>query len=341
MARYTLKELEELTQAELVGDPSYVISGVETLEEASLEDASFLSNPRYEDSMKRSKAGVFCIASKTPLLEGRNYLIAKDPSLLFQKLVNLFHPDSKPATGFQGIHPQAVVHPTAIIEDGVCIGPFCVIDQYVHIQKETILFPHVYVGSYAKIGKSCILHPMSSVRERCILKDRVILQQGSVIGSCGFGYTTNERGEYIKLEQAGNVILEEDVEIGANTTIDRARFKSTLIKKGTKIDNLVQIAHNVEVGTNTVMAAQTGIAGSTKIGSSVMIGGQAGILGHIEITDQVMIATRSGVSKSLKKPGQYRGSPAIPLSEYHKREVHIRKLGRLYKQLREQKEEII
>ncbi len=336
MVKHTLQELAKLTQATLKGDPLHIISGLETLEEASFEDASFFSNPRYEESMKRSKAGVFCVSPKMVISEEKNYLIAENPSLLFQKLVEIFYPDKKTSTGFTGIHPQAVIHPTAHIEEGVTIGPFCVIDQHAKIGKGTVLFSHVYIGSYTTVGKNCLFYPMSSVREHCVLQDRVILQQGATIGSCGFGYTPDEKGRYIKLEQLGGVILEEDVEIGANTTIDRARFKNTIIKKGTKIDNLVQIAHNVEVGENTVMAAQTGVAGSTKIGSSVMIGGQVGILGHVHITDKALIATRSGVSKSLTKPGPYRGSPAMPLQEYHKREMNIRKLSALYKQLKKE-----
>jgi UDP-3-O-[3-hydroxymyristoyl] glucosamine N-acyltransferase len=167
-----------------------------------------------------------------------------------------------------------------------------------------------------KIKKNCIIHSNVVIRENTIINNRVIIQPGAVIGSCGFGYTF-ENFEYKKLLQLGNVILEDDVEIGANTTIDRARFSSTIIKKGTKIDNLVHIAHNVEIGSNCAIAAQTGIAGSSKIGNFNVMGGQVGITGHVKLDDQVMLATRSGVSKNLKK-GKYRGSPAINLNDYNR-----------------------
>jgi UDP-3-O-[3-hydroxymyristoyl] glucosamine N-acyltransferase len=163
------------------------------------------------------------------------------------------------------------------------------------------------------------------IRERCRLGNRVILQSGAIIGSCGFGYITDKNGCHQKLEQVGIVILEDDVEIGANTTIDRARFKATVVRKGTKIDNLVQIAHNVEVGEHNIIAAQTGIAGSAQTGHHVMLGGQVGVLGHVELEPGTMVATRGGVSKSLKS-GKYRGSPAIPIVEFNRQEVHIRRL---------------
>jgi UDP-3-O-[3-hydroxymyristoyl] glucosamine N-acyltransferase len=171
----------------------------------------------------------------------------------------------------------------------------------------------------------CRIDPSCVIRERCRLGNRVILQSGAIIGSCGFGYITDKEGAHLKLEQIGSVFLEDDVEIGANTTIDRSRFKVTIVRKGTKIDNLVQIAHNVEVGPYNLIAAQTGIAGSAKTGRHVLLGGQVGVLGHVELESGTMIATRGGVSKSLRA-GKYRGSPAIPVIEYNRQEVHIRRL---------------
>ncbi|HSW70526.1 MAG TPA: UDP-3-O-(3-hydroxymyristoyl)glucosamine N-acyltransferase, partial [Gammaproteobacteria bacterium] len=184
----------------------------------------------------------------------------------------------------------------------------------------------VFVGQETTIGEDCLLHPHSIVRERCTVGDRVILQPGAVVGSCGFGYVTNEKGAHVKLEQLGTVIIEDDVEIGANTTIARARFKITKVAKGSKIDNLVQIAHNVEIGPYNLIAAQTGIAGSAKTGKYVLMGGQAGVVGHLEIADGTMIATRGGVSKTLKTGGKYAGGPVMPLSEYNRQQVHLRKI---------------
>ena len=194
------------------------------------------------------------------------------------------------------------------------------------IQEGTKIGPFVYVGQAVQVGKNCVLHAHSVIREHCILEDRVILQPGAVIGSCGFGYTTNANGEHIKLEQLGNVVLEQDVEIGANTTIDRARFKTTRIAKGTKIDNLVQIGHNVQIGPHNIIVSQTGVAGSSKTGRNVVMGGQAGIVGHVEIADFVMIATRGGVSKSITKTGKYGGGPVMELADYNRQQVHLRKI---------------
>ena len=331
--RYTLKEIAAKTKATLIGNPSHEITGINNLEEASFEDASFLSNPRYSEAMKKSKAGLICVDTQTNLDPSKNYLVHPDPSHIFQQIASLFHPTSKNMSGFSGIHPQAIIHPSAKIEPGVQIGPFAVIDADVTIGKNTKIYPHVYIGNSSKIGENCTLYSHSCVRECCVLKNHVILQPGAVIGSCGFGYLPNEKGEFIKLEQLGIVILEDYVEIGANTTIDRARFKTTRIGRGTKIDNLVQVAHNVEIGKNTVIAAQTGIAGSTKIGNQVMMGGQVGILGHVVVSDNTLLATRSGVSKSLTKPGKYRGSPAIPILSFNKREVYLRNIEKLHQKI--------
>jgi UDP-3-O-[3-hydroxymyristoyl] glucosamine N-acyltransferase len=269
---YTLAELSVLCDAQLIGDPNHLISGVDTLEDATASDASFLANPRYVEAMKKSKAGVICIDAKAPLQEEKNYLICKDPCRAVQIIAELFI--KKDSSGFSGVHPTAIIHSTALIGPDVTIGPYAVIDKNVRIGARTYIGPHVTIGFSTDIGTDCYIHPHCTVREHCHLSNRVILQPGAVIGSCGFGYTTNQLGQHIKLEQLGTVVLEDDVEIGANTTIDRARFKITRIRKGTKIDNLVQIAHNVEIGEHNLIAAQTGIAGSAKTGKYVMMGGQ-------------------------------------------------------------------
>lgn len=327
-----LRELAELTKAKLVGDPDQFISGVNTLEEASLTDASFLSNSRYKEALKTSKAGLTCVDFDTPLQTGKNYLLSSNPSQTFQTIAHYFHKSTKSA--FEGIHPTAVIHPSVKLGKNVTIGPYAVIDQDTTIGDDTFIGPHVSISYSVQIGSHCTLQPFSIIREGCILQDRVSLQPGAVIGSCGFGYLPDEKGHFQKLEQLGIVVLEDDVEIGANTTIDRSRFKETRIKKGTKIDNLCQIAHNVVVGEHNVIAAQTGIAGSSKTGSHCMLGGQVGVLGHVEIESQVMIATRSGVSKSLPK-GKYRGSPAVPIHEYHRQEVHLRKVSQYLERIKE------
>ncbi len=329
--RYSLAELATLTSAELVGDPSYTVTGVNSLEEATPEDVSFLANPRYAEAMKQSKAGVICIDAAGPPC--KNYLVSPHPSLTFQRIAEALLQITPNASGFTGIHPSAVIHETAQVGPDVSIGPNAVIDRDVIIGPRTRIGPNVSIGYGVAIGSDCHLQSNSVVRERCQLGHRVILQPGAIIGSCGFGYALDAQGNHVKLEQLGIVILEDDVEIGANTAIDRSRFKATLIRRGTKIDNLVQIGHNVQVGEHNIIASQTGISGSVKMGKYVVMGGQVGIAGHITIDDQVLIASRSGISKSLKT-GQYRGSPAIPIKEYHRQEVYVRKLEEYVERLK-------
>lgn len=331
MKKFTLAKIAELTNAQLIGNPKHEISNVDSLESATTDDASFLANPRYTEIMKKSNAGVICIDHEDKALPGKNYLISKNPSYTFQQIAKIIlNHDNR--SGFLNIDPQSKIHPTVKLGDNLQIGPFAVIDQNTTIDHNTTIGANTYIGPNVTIGKDCYIYPNVVIREGCVIKDRVIIQPGAVIGSCGFGYLTDEKGIHLKLEQMGNVILEEDVEIGANSTIDRARFKSTIIRRGTKIDNLVQIAHNVEIGSFNIIAAQTGIAGSVKTGKYVMCGGQVGIVGHVEIDDRTLIATRGGVSKSLKS-GTYRGSPAIPIQEYNRQKIHVRKLDKHIKRI--------
>ncbi|MDN3509488.1 MAG: UDP-3-O-(3-hydroxymyristoyl)glucosamine N-acyltransferase [Candidatus Neptunochlamydia sp.] len=331
---FSLYKLSELTETELVGNPDLEISSVGNLESASEKDASFLANSKYNEAMKQSKAGVICIDRKTALIEGKNFLISDNPSRTFQLIAEKIIASTHQASAFKGIHPTAIVHESAKIGKNVTISPHAVIDAYTEVGEGSQIYPNVYIGVGAKIGENCTLYSNSTVRERCILGNRVILQPGAVIGSCGYGYTTDPKtGRHTKLEQLGNVVLEDDVEIGANTTIDRARFKETLIRKGTKLDNLVQVAHNVELGKNNIIVSQTGIAGSSKLGNNVSLGGQAGVVGHVSITDNVKVATRGGISKSITESGIYGGNPASPMPEFNKRQVLLRKIGMFVKDL--------
>lgn len=324
--KISLAELASLTQARLIGDPNHCITGVDGLDTACAEDASFMANPRYKEQMKRSHAGVICVHENTELEEGRNYFVSDNPSRTFQVIVETLVNKFLVTSGFQGIHPTAVIHPEALVADDATIGPYVVIDRGAVIGAGTKIMPHVTIGPGVKIGMNCLLYSHATVRENCVLGNRVILQPGAVIGSCGFGYISDATGHH-KLDQLGNVVLEDDVEIGANSTIDRARFKTTRIKRGTKIDNLVQIGHNVELGEHNIIVAQTGIAGSSKTGRHVIIGAQGGVVGHIEIADNVMIASRGGVSKNMPHPGKYNGSPVIPLADYNRQQVHLRNIA--------------
>lgn len=329
--KFTLAELAELTQSVLIGPSDYLISGVDSLDAACEEDASFLANPKYRPLLKETKAGVICIDRQTQPEENKNFLISEDPSRAFQTIIKSLLLSA--TSGFAGIHPTAVIHSTAKIGQGVHIGPYVVIDQGVTIGDGTILEAHVSIGPCVEVGDHCHFYSHVSIREKCTIGNRVILQPGAVIGSCGFGYTTDAKGQHAKLEQLGTVIIEDDVEVGANTTIDRARFKSTRIGRGSKIDNLVQIGHNVDVGHDNIIVSQTGIAGSVKTGKNVVFGGQAGVVGHLEIADYVMIATRGGVSKSITQSGKYAGGPVMNLSEYNRQQVYLRKIVDYVKQI--------
>lgn len=323
---FTLEQLAKMTGAELIGNPTHVIQDVDDIYSATSHDASFISNSKYKDALSTTEAGVICVEKGFPLIEGKNYLLCQNPSKIFQVIAEAIINETIGSSPFEGIHAAAVIDPSATLKDGVNIGPYVVIDKDVIIGKGTTIYPGTYIGRGSEIGEDCMIYPNVVIRERCQIGNRVILQPGAIIGSCGYGYITDHKGKHIKLEQIGSVIIEDDVEIGANTTIDRARFKATRIGKGTKIDNLVQIGHNVQVGEDNLIVSQTGIAGSSKTGRHVMMGGQVGIVGHVELADGVMIATRGGVSKSLKTAGAYGGSPAMPISEYNKQQVHLRKI---------------
>lgn len=336
-AAFTLAELAELTGSRLFGDASYEIHNVADIESATPTDASFLSNPKYAPALKKSQAGVIFIDESVEPTEGRNFLITKEPSVAFQKLVETFYIDAKIPSGFAGIHSTAAIHPTAKIGKNVQIGPFAVIDQEAAIDDNTVIGAHVSIGPKTCIGQNCLIHSHVTIRERCFIGNRVIIQPGAVIGSCGFGFVTNSTGHHIKIEQLGTVTIEDDVEIGANTTIDRARFKTTKIGKGTKIDNLVQIGHGVELGEDNLIVAQVGIAGSTVTGRHVVLGGKAAIAGHIKLGDRVRVAGFAGVSKSLTE-GDYNGIPAIPIQEYNRTAVLLRNIDKFVDRLKKLEE---
>lgn len=330
---FTLAELAEFTQSRLIGNPDHRISNVADLESASVEDASFLANPKYEKAMLVSKAGVVFISPSIDVIDGRNFLVAEDPSRAFQRTIEAFFGDIL-LTGFDGVHPTAVVHEQAKVGARVKIGPKAVIDKGVVIGENTSIGAGCYIGPDTVIGSDCLIHPNAAIRERCQIGNRVVIQPGAVIGSCGFGYTTDAQGRHSKLSQVGNVIIEDDVEIGANTTIDRSRFKSTRIGRGSKIDNLVQIGHGVVIGAYNLIVAQSGVAGSSKTGNYVAIAGQVAVAGHLSIADKTMIAGKSGVSKTIAEPGKYGGIPVLPLQEYNRNSVYLRNIETYIKQIK-------
>ncbi len=332
---FSLEELALLTKTTLVGNSQHRISNVADLDTADENDASFLANPRYERAMHSSKAGVIFINPNLPLIPGRNFLISDNPSRHFQMILEILNSNATVHSGFDGIHPTAVVHPTVKIGQCVTIGPYAIIEQDAIIGNNTFIGARVYCGVGTTIGNDCHLYPNVTIRERCHLGNRVIIQPGAVIGSCGFGYTTDAKGKHTKLNQVGTVTIEDDVEIGANTTIDRARFKTTRIGRGSKIDNQVQIAHGVIIGEDNIIVSQVGIAGSSKTGKNVVLAGQVGISGHITLADGVVMSARSGASKSIDKAGNYGGAPAMPMLEHNRMTVHLRNIDKYVRELKE------
>lgn len=338
---FTLAELASLTNSRLVGDGSLQIQNVADLETAGSFDASFLANPNYDKAMRASLAGVVFVSPAVELIAGRNFLVTSDPSRAFQITVEAFFGSVVHVfSGFEGIHPSAVIHETASLGKNVTVGPQAVIDKDVVIGDNTVIGAGCYVGFHVTIGSDSLLHPRVTIRERCQIGNRVIIQPGAVIGSCGFGYTTDNQGRHIKLNQIGIVVIEDDVEIGANTTIDRSRFKATLIGRGSKIDNLVQIGHGVIVGAHNIIVAQTGIAGSTKTGNYVVIAGQVAVAGHLTIADKTMIAGKSGVSKSITESGKYGGIPVMPIKEYNRNTVMLRNIDTYVEQIKKLQQKI-
>ena len=336
---YTIAELADLTGAIVNGNPHHIITGVAELQTATESEASFFSQEAPLESLHASHAGVIFVSEATPQTTDHNFLIVDNASLAFQKVIKIFlkTPESSFARG--EIHPTAVIDASVQLEEEVSIGPYVVIDRGVVIGRGTVIQAGAFIGAQVVIGQDCIIYPHVTVREGTRLGNRVIIQPGAVLGSCGFGYSQDKQGRSHKIEQLGNVIVEDDVEIGANTTIDRARFGSTKIGAGSKIDNQVQIGHNVQIGKHNIIVGQTGIAGSSTTGDYVMIGGQAGVGGHIKIAAKTLVAARAGVSKSIG-PGKYNGLPAIPLKEYNRNAVFLRNIEKHLGELREEIESL-
>lgn len=313
------------------------ITGVASLLDAGEGDVTFYGNPRYLAQLRASKAGAAIVPVDFDEPVGPILLRVADPAAAFASAVQAFAPVEPPAP--VGIHPSASVDPSALIGAGVSVGPLAVVEAGVRIGEGSVIGSGCIVGRDVRIGEACRLHSGAIIRERCILGDRVIVQPGAVIGSCGFGYELKE-GRHIKIPQTGIVEIENDVEIGAGTTIDRARFGRTLIGEGTKIDNLVQIAHNVQIGAHSIICAQVGIAGSTRIGSYVTLAGQVGLAGHIEIGDKAVLGAQSGVSKNVPAGSFLIGAPAKPIKEWKQGNFYISQLHKIFDRVKELEEEV-
>lgn len=334
--RLTLKEIVERIGGELVGDPDVIITGISGIKEAKEGDITFLANSKYQPLMKITKASAV-ITSKDVVNKKKTLIRTDNPSLAFSKVIELVAPNG---VGHPiGINSTAVISKSAQLGNNVTVGPHAVIEDEVRIGDNTIIYGGCYIGHYAEIGNDCIVYPNVTIRERIQIKNRVIIHSGAVIGSDGFGFAT-VRGVQKKIPQIGTVLIENDVEIGANVTIDRARFDKTIIGKGTKIDNLVQIAHNVVVGPNCIIVAQAGISGSTTLGEGVILAGQAGIVGHITLGNGAIVAAQAGVTKSVPPNTKVSGYPAKPHAVAKRVNACVQNLPQVYRKIKELEEKV-
>jgi UDP-3-O-[3-hydroxymyristoyl] glucosamine N-acyltransferase len=328
---FTLQELATMSGGELVGDPALKITGAASLAEAAPGEISFFADRKYIGFLRKTRASAIFVPLDFAEVTSAAQIRVSKPAKAFEQFVLRLAP--KPITFPPGIHPSAIIDPSATLGERVSIQPQAVIEPGAKIGDDTIIGAGAYIGHETAIGASCLIYPLVTIRERSRIGSRVIIHSGAVIGADGFGFEMVD-GRQQKIQQLGVVQIDDDVEIGANTTIDRARFGRTWIQEGVKIDNLVQIAHNVIIGKNSVIVAQTGISGSTRVGERAMMGGQVGVVGHVEIADGTLIAAQSGISKSVPG-GVWFGSPAVPLAEAKQQIAWIHRLGKLFARVKE------
>lgn len=325
--KMTLGEVAAIVDGEVVGDKGIYVTGICGIKEANEGDLTFVANNKYLPLMKHTRASAI-ITSKDVKKANKPIIRTDNPSLAFAKMVSLMAPNE--AVHPKGVDSRAVIGKNVKLGRDVAVQAYVVIEDNVQIGDRTILYAGTYAGANTRIGSGCLIYPRVTIRECVTIGDRVIIHSGTVIGSDGFGFAT-VCGVHHKIPQIGTVVIEDDVEIGANVTIDRARFGMTIIGKGTKIDNLVQIAHNVEIGENSIIVAQSGISGSTKVGNGVIMAGQSGVVGHITIGDNSIIAAKSGVAKSLPPGSKVFGYPARPIEKTRRINACLTRLPDLFR----------
>jgi len=333
----TLSEIAKFIGGEVVGNADIVITGICGIKEAQKGDITFLANPKYLPFIDKTNASAI-ITSREIERASKPIIRTEDPSLAFAKIVSFIAPEAE-IKHHVGIHPTAILGKNVSLGKDAAIGPYAVLGDHASIGDHTVIYSGCFIGHHAKIGNDGLIYPNVSIRENVSIGERVIIHSGTVIGSDGFGFVT-AKGKHHKIPQLGTVIIEDDVEIGSNVTIDRARFDKTLICRGTKIDNLVHIAHNVIVGENSLIVAQAGISGSTVIGKGATLAGQAGLVGHISIGDNAIIAAQAGVTKSVPANTMVSGYPAREHSKALKVDACVQNLPKLYEAVAKLKKKI-
>lgn len=328
-----LSELATLTGAELEGDSGDTeITGAAGLDDAATGHVTFLANPRYTPKVNTTQASAIYLSETAPMERQMPILRAKDPYLAYTRALRLFHPE--PRISAQ-IHPSAVIDETATIADDVCIGACAVVGPSVRIGEGVRIYPNVTIYENVSIGNNSIIHSGAVIRERSQIGARAIIHNNVVVGCDGFGYAKDERRSWLKIPQTGRVVIEDDVEIGAGTTIDRASVGESRIGRGTKIDNLVQIGHSCTIGEDTLLCAQVGLAGSSHIGSRVILAGQAGVAGHLTIGDDVVLTAKSATSHDVPAGKVISGIPAFDNKDWLRSTAAFRRLGEMQRRLRE------
>jgi UDP-3-O-[3-hydroxymyristoyl] glucosamine N-acyltransferase len=345
--QFTAAQIAMMIDGKVEGNADAAVASFGKIEEAKAGQLTFLANPKYEEHLYTTSASVIIINDAQELKQPVNATVIKVPDAYSAFATLLDKYQQLKTQQLTGVQQPSYVHATAKTGDNVFIGAFAYLGENVVVGNGTKIFPAVYLGNNVTIGENTIIQAGVKIYNDCVVGSNVIIHAGTVIGSDGFGFAPQADGSFKKVPQIGNVVIEDNVEIGANTTIDRATIGSTLIKSGAKLDNLLQIAHNVEVGNSTVIAAQAGISGSTKIGNNVLIGGQVGIVGHIQIGDRAKINAQSGVSKSLAAGKSVTGSPAFDYTSALRSqaatrnlpdlEKRVKELERIVKELREKK----
>jgi UDP-3-O-[3-hydroxymyristoyl] glucosamine N-acyltransferase len=336
MLEFSAQQIAMMIQGQVEGDASVTVHNFGKIEEATAGQISFLANPKYEAFLYTTAASIVIIGAQQQLKEKINATLIRVPDAYAAFATLLTKYQELKAQQLEGIQSPSFIAPSAKIGTNHFIAAFAYINEGATLGDHVKIFPNVVIGENVKIGNHVTIHPGVVVYADCVIGNHVTIHSGSIIGSDGFGFAPKEDGSYQKVPQLGNVVIEDDVEIGANTTIDRATIGSTFIRKGVKLDNQIQIAHNVEIGSNSVIAAQTGVSGSTKIGKNVMAGGQVGISGHLAIADGIKIAGKTGVTKSFLTANMtLTGYPAAEQKQSLRSQVYVKNLPELEKRVQE------